>query len=100
MGELALSRDAVRGLFAVYALKAHHDHKPQDEHRPLRVFGPAEDIPDHLLLERPDRVELPGSKPLVAGWSDRLPKQDRQRPIRQGSDFLHTLMRYVGQTVQ
>jgi hypothetical protein len=62
MGKPAVSRDAFRGLFAFYAAKAHHDHKPEDEHSLLKMFGSADDIPDTLLQQWSDRAELLGSE--------------------------------------
>ncbi|MDI3567633.1 hypothetical protein [Bradyrhizobium sp. Arg816] len=101
MGKPAVSRDAFRGLFAFYAAKAHHDHKPEGEHCLLKLFGSAEDIPDSLLLQWSDRVELLGSETV-----GRL-MEPRARQITDGnarydhaSDFLHALLRDLGQKVQ
>ncbi|MCP1743875.1 hypothetical protein ABIF65_005546 [Bradyrhizobium japonicum] len=76
MGKPAVSRDAFRGLFAFYAAKAHHDHKPKGEHCLLKLFGSAEDIPDSLLLQWSDRVELLGSE-------NRWPLNRAARPSNQ-----------------
>lgn len=48
MGKPGVSRDAFRGLFAFYAAKTHHDHKPEAGHSLLRMFGSADDIPDYV----------------------------------------------------
>jgi hypothetical protein len=101
MGKPAVSRDAFRGLFAFYAAKAHHDHKAEAEHSLLRMFGSADDIPDTLLQQWSDRAELLG--PETVG---RL-MDPRVRQITNGnaqydhaSDFLHTLLRDLGQKMQ
>ncbi len=44
-----VSGDAFRGLFALYAAKAHHDHQHDGEHRLLKLFVSTKDIPDYLL---------------------------------------------------
>jgi hypothetical protein len=83
------------------AAKAHYDHKPEGEHCLLRLFGSAEDIPDSLLLQWSDRVDLLGSKTV-----GRL-MEPRARQITDGnarydhaSDFLHALLRDLGQKVR
>jgi hypothetical protein len=71
------------------------------EHCLLKLFGSAEDIPDNLLLQWSDRVELLGSETV-----GRL-MEPRARQITDGnarydhaSDFLHALLRDLGQKVQ
>ena len=63
MGKPVVSREAFRGLFAFYAAKAHHDHESAGEQCLLRLFGSVKDIPDRLLQQWSDRVELLGPKP-------------------------------------
>jgi hypothetical protein len=82
MGKPGVSRDAFRGLFAFYAAKTHHDHKPEAEHSLLRMFGSADDIPDTLLRQWSDRVELLGSETVCRYASTRPPNHERQRAIR------------------
>jgi hypothetical protein len=101
MGKPAVSRDAFRGLFAFYAAKAHHDHKPEGEHSLLKMFGSADDIPDTLLQLWSDRVELLGSETVGRLMDPRV------RQITSGSaqydhasDFLHTLLRDLGRKMQ
>jgi hypothetical protein len=48
-GKPAVSRDAFRSFFALYAAKAHHDNKPEGEYRLMNLFGSSENIPDDLL---------------------------------------------------
>ncbi|MCP3401916.1 MULTISPECIES: hypothetical protein [unclassified Bradyrhizobium] len=100
MGKPTVSRDAFRGFFAFYAAKAHHDHKSDGEHCLLKLFGSA-DIPDSLLLQWSDRVELLGSETV-----GRL-IEPRARQITDGnarydhaSDFLHALLRDLGRKTQ
>ncbi|MET4346534.1 hypothetical protein [Bradyrhizobium sp. RT9a] len=101
MGKPAVSRDAFRGLFAFYAAKAHHDHKPEGEHCLLKLFGSAEDIPDNLLLQWSDRVELLGSE-TVGRLMEPRARQIANVNARydHASDFLHALLRDLGQKVQ
>jgi hypothetical protein len=101
MAKPAVSRDAFRGLFAFYAAKAHHDHKTEGEDCLLRLFGFAEDIPDNLLMQWTDSVELLGSETV-----GRL-MEPRARQITDGnarydhaSDFLHALLRDLEQKKQ
>jgi hypothetical protein len=101
MGKPAVSRDAFRGLFAFYAAKAHHDHKTEGEHRLLKLFGSAEDIPDALLLQWSDRVELLGSETVGRTVSPRVRQiTNGNAQYDHASDFLHTLLRDLEQKVQ
>lgn len=101
MGKPSVSRDAFRGLFAFYAAKAHHDHKPQGEHCLPQLFGSEEDIPDTLLLRRPSRRDLLGSK-TIGGSRDPIVGQltHGNAQYDHASDFLHTLLRDLGQKVR
>ncbi|UPK33113.1 hypothetical protein IVB18_33510 [Bradyrhizobium sp. 186] len=88
----AVSRDAFRGLFALYAEKADHEH--DGEHRLLKLFASTKDIPDYLLELWSDRTQL--LDPEIVG-SMLIP---RTRQIADGSahydhasDFLHALLR-------
>jgi hypothetical protein len=101
MAKPAVTRDAFRGLFAFYAARAHHDHKHDGEHSLLKLFGSAEDIPDRLLEQWSDGAELLGSENV-----GRI-LEPRARQIANGiarydhaSDFLHALLRDLGQKVQ
>ncbi|MCJ9729561.1 hypothetical protein [Bradyrhizobium sp. PRIMUS42] len=101
MGKPAVSRDAFRGLFAFYAAKAHHDHKPEGEHLLLRLFGSSEDIPDNLLLLWSDRVDLLGSETvgrLIEPHARQITNGNAQ--YDHASDFLHAVLRDLGQKVQ
>lgn len=101
MAKPAVSRDAFRSFFALYAAKAHHDNKPEGEHRLMKLFGSSENIPDDLL----DLLDL---------WSARADSLGpetisgvlcpRARDIANGSvsydhasDFLHALLRELDQ---
>lgn len=98
---MPVSRDAFRGLFAFYSVKAHHDHKPDGELCLLKLFGSAEDIPESLLLQWSDRAELLGSETVGRMM------EPRTRQITDGSalydhanDFLHALLRDLERKVQ
>lgn len=100
MAKPAVTRDAFRGLFAFYAAKAHHDHKHDGEHSLLKLFGSAEDIPDRLLEQWTDGADLLGAENVSH-------VEPRARQIANGSarynhasDFLHALLRDLGQKVQ
>ncbi len=101
MGKPPVSRDAFRGLFAFYAARAHHDHDSKGEHCLLRLFRSAEDIPETLLLQWSDRTELLGSE-TVGRLMDPLVRQITRGNAQydHASDFLHTLLRDLGQKVQ
>ncbi|MGY0574733.1 hypothetical protein ACTGJ9_029755 [Bradyrhizobium sp. RDM12] len=101
MGKPAVSRDAFRGLFAFYARRLITTTSPRANIPFLKMFGSADDIPDTLLQQWSDRVELLGSE-----TGGRL-KDPRVRQITNGnvqydhaSDFLHTLLRDLGQKMQ
>jgi hypothetical protein len=97
MGKPAVSGDAFRGLFAFYAAKAHHDQTSNGECL-LRLFGSAEDIPDTLLLQWSDQTELLGSEtvgPLMNPLVRQITNGNAQ--YDHASDFLHTLLRDLGQ---
>ena len=94
MTKRAVSRNAFRGLFALYAAKAHHDCNGRAEDRLLRLFGSSEDIPDNLLEIWLLPTELIGSEavgnklsPLAHQMIDGSAKYDH------ASDFLHRLLR-------
>ncbi|TFV70464.1 hypothetical protein E4K64_30205 [Bradyrhizobium frederickii] len=101
MAKPAVSRDAFRGLFAFYAAKAHHDHKHDDEHRLLKLFGSAEDIPDRLLEQWSQGAELLGSETVGRILEPRA-RQIANDSVHydHASDFLHALLRDLGQKVQ
>ncbi|PPQ16359.1 hypothetical protein GA0061098_100810 [Bradyrhizobium shewense] len=105
MGKPAVSRDAFRGLFAFYTAKAHHHHKAEGEHWLVKLFGSAEDIPDALLLQWSDRVELLGPEtvgrvvsPCVRQITNGNAQYDHAR-YDHASDFLHSLLRDLEQKV-
>ncbi|RXH28258.1 hypothetical protein XH99_14980 [Bradyrhizobium nanningense] len=101
MGKPFVSRDAFRGLLAFYAAKAHHDHKPRSEHCLLGLFGSEEDVPDPLLLQWPRRSELLGSETIGRLMDPFLGQHTHgNAQYDHASDFLHTLLRDLGQKVQ
>ncbi|WP_298884138.1 hypothetical protein [uncultured Bradyrhizobium sp.] len=70
MAKPAVSRNAFRGLFALYALRVHHDHEPAGEDRLLKLFRSSEDIPDKLLELWSDRAEMLGPEVVGATLSN------------------------------
>ncbi|MCG2645595.1 MULTISPECIES: hypothetical protein [Bradyrhizobium] len=96
----AVSRNAFRGLFALYAAKAHHDGNGTAEDRLLKLFGSSEDIPDDLLERWSIRAGLIGPEavgnklsPLVTQIADGSAQYDH------ASDFLHRLLRDLDRRV-
>ncbi len=101
MAKPAVSRDAFRGLFAFYAAKAHHDHQHDGKHRLLMLFGSAEGIPDRALEQWSEGAELLGLEsvgrilePPARQLADGSARYDH------ASNFLHALLRDLGQKVQ
>ncbi|QOZ75378.1 hypothetical protein XH83_07945 [Bradyrhizobium sp. CCBAU 53351] len=99
-GKTCRSREAFRGLFAFFAAKAHHDHESAGEQCLLRLFESVKDIPDRLLQQRSDRVELLG--PETVG---RI-MEPQAHQVRSGnaqydhaSDFLHAVLKDLGRKV-
>lgn len=94
MAKPAVSRDAFRGLFALYAVKAHHDHKHDAEHRLLRLFGSSEDIPDGLLDLWSDHTNVLGPETVGSILTPRAREiADGRASYDHASDFLHVLLR-------
>ncbi|MCK1663371.1 MULTISPECIES: hypothetical protein [unclassified Bradyrhizobium] len=101
MGKPGVSRDAFRGLFAFYAAKTHHDHKPEAGHSLLRMFGSADDIPDTLLRQWSDRVELLGSETVGRLMDPRVRQiTNGNAQYDHASDFLRTRLRDLGHKMQ
>ncbi|MCK1302104.1 hypothetical protein IVB33_15815 [Bradyrhizobium sp. 24] len=101
MAKPAVSRDAFRGLFALYWAKAHHDHKAEAEDCLLTLFGSAEYIPDRLLQQWSEKADLLGPETVGSVV------EPRARKIACGgarydhaSDFLHSLLRDLGRKMQ
>lgn len=99
MGKPAVSRDAFRGLFALYAAKARHDRQGEAEDRLLKLFGSSEDIPDDLLEEW-TRTGLIGSE-AVGNTISPVAHQivDGSAQFDHASDFLHRLLRDLDRDV-
>jgi hypothetical protein len=94
MAKPAVSRDAFRGLFALYAAKAHHDNKHDGEYRLLKLFGSSEDIPDSLLDLWSDRAEVLGTDTIGTILTPRTREiADGGATYDHASDFLHTVLR-------
>jgi hypothetical protein len=90
----AVSRDAFRGLFALFAAKAHHDHKHDREYHRLTRFASTRDIPDCLLELWSDRAQLLGSEIVGDILSPRTRQiADGSAHYDHASDFLHALLR-------
>ena len=94
MAKPAVSRDAFRGLFALYAAKAHHDNKRDGEYRLLKLFGSSEDIPDSLLDLWSDRAEVLGPDTIGTILTPRTREvADGGATYDHASDFLHAVLR-------
>lgn len=96
MAKPAVSRDAIRGLFAFYAATVRHGH--DGEYRRLQLFASTKGTPDYLLELWSDRSQ--GLDPEIVG-SVLVP---RARQITDGSarydhasDFLHALLKDIDQ---
>ncbi|MGT2501187.1 hypothetical protein ACVOMS_10900 [Bradyrhizobium guangxiense] len=94
MAKPSVSRDAFRGLFALYALRAHHDRKSKGEECLLALFRSAGDIPDELLQEWSDKADLLGSQSIGEALAPRT-RQIANGSVRydHASDFLHSILR-------
>lgn len=101
MAKAAVSRSAFRGLFAFYAAKAHHDHNVEGENCLLKLFGSADDIPDRLLQRWSDEVDLLGPE-TVGHIMEPCAHQiaEGNAHYDHASDFLHALLRDLGQKTQ
>jgi len=101
MAKPAVSRDALRGLFAFYAAKAHHDYKAEAEDCLSRFFGSAEYIPDRLLQQWSEKADLVGPETVGSVVEPRAHELASGRArYDHASDFLHSLLRDLGQKVQ
>ena len=101
MGKPVVSREAFRGLFAFYAAKAHHDHESAGEQCLLRLFGSVKDIPDRLLQQWSDRVERLGPETvgrIMEPQAHQVTSGNAQ--YDHASDFLHAVLKDLGQKVQ
>ncbi|MDA9520120.1 hypothetical protein XI06_07030 [Bradyrhizobium sp. CCBAU 11434] len=100
MTKRAASRNAFRGLFALYAAKAHHDGNGIAEEQLLRLFGSSEDIPDDLLEKWSTSAGLIGSE-AVGNILSPLAHQiaDGSAQYDHASDFLHRLLRELDRSV-
>ncbi len=98
MAKRAVSRSAFRGLFALYALKAHHDHNQDGEDRILKLFGSSKDIPDSLLDLWTDRADALGTEAVGAVLSPRTHEiADGSAVYDHASDFLRAVLRELDQ---
>nr|CUT16762.1 hypothetical protein CDS [Bradyrhizobium sp.] len=67
----------------------------------MKLFGSAEDIPDSLLLQWSDRVELLGSETVGRLIEPRAGQiTDGNARYDHAGDFLHALLRDLEQKVQ
>ncbi|WP_426609191.1 hypothetical protein [Bradyrhizobium sp. McL0616] len=98
MAKPAVSRDAFRGFFALYAAKAHHDHQDDGEHRLLQLFASSKDIPDYLLELWTYRTQLLDPE-IVGNMITPRTRQiaDGSAHYNHASDFLHALLRDLDQ---
>ncbi|WP_426614382.1 hypothetical protein [Bradyrhizobium sp. McL0616] len=97
MVKSVVSREAFRGLFALYAARAHHDQQHDGENRLLQLFVTTKDVPDYLLELWSDPTQLFGSE-TVGTVLGRQARQiaDGSAHYDHASNFLHALLRDVG----
>ncbi|UPJ60718.1 hypothetical protein [Bradyrhizobium sp. 192] len=96
-----MGKPVFRGSFAFYAAKAHHDHKTAGEQYLLRLFGSAKDVPDRLLRQWSDSVELLGPE-TVGRIMEPQAHQVTSGNVQydHASDFLRAVLRDPGQKVR
>src|SRR3569833_237003 len=97
MSKPNVSRDAFRGLFALYAAKAHHDHNNDGEDCLLKLYGSSEHISEDMLALWSDRAELLGVE-TVGSLLTTLAREDIAGTARydHANDFLHRLLQEMG----
>ena len=94
MAKPAVSRDAFRSLFALYVLKAYHDHKHDGEHRLLKLFGSSDDIPNHLLDLWSNFADVLGPESVGSILEQRVHEiADGKASYDHASAFLHVVLR-------
>ena len=94
MAKPAVSRDAFRGFFALFAVKAHHDNQSEGEYRLMKLFGSSEDIPDDLLDLWSARADSLGPETISGLLCPRAREiADGSVSYDHASDFLHALLR-------
>lgn len=100
MSKPSVSRDAFRGLLALYAAKAHHDHNNNGEDCLLKLFGSSEHIPEDMLALWSGRAELLGPE-TVGSLLTPLAREVIAGKARydHANDFLHRLLEQMGRRV-
>lgn len=98
MAKRTVSQDDFRGLFALYALTARHNHNQKGADRLMRLFTSSGDIADDLLDLWSERADKLGPETVGAMLCPRA------RAVANGvmdydhaSDFLHALLRDLDQ---
>lgn len=100
MAKPAVSRDAFRGLFALYAAKPHYDN--DGENRLLKLFGSSDHIPDGLLDLWSTRTRTELLSPQIAGSAlSPVAHEVASGSARydHASDFLHRLLQEIDRKV-
>lgn len=101
MGKPGVSRDAFRGLFAFYAAKTHHDHKPKPDIPFCGCLDLRTIYPTTLLRQWSDRVELLGSETVGRLMDPRVRQiTNGNAQYDHASDFLRTRLRDLGHKMQ
>ncbi|MBM7481746.1 MULTISPECIES: hypothetical protein [Bradyrhizobium] len=91
MAKPAVSRNAFRALFALYA-KA--DHKHNGDYCVLKLPGSAKGIPDRLLQQWSHQADLPGAEAIASTLEPRTREiVNGRKRYDHASDFLHVLLR-------
>jgi hypothetical protein len=97
MVKSVVSREAFRGLFALYAERAHHDHQHDAENQLLQLFVSTKDIPDYLLEQWPAPAQPLGPETVGSILSPPARQiADGSAQYDHASNFLHALLRDVG----
>ncbi len=98
MAKPAVSRNAFRGLFALYALSGHHENKPACEDHLLRLFRSSNNIPNTLLDLWSDHAELIGPDAVGAVLtSGARAIIDGRASYDHASQFLHAMLKELDQ---
>ena len=71
MAKRSVCRNAFRRPFALYAMKAHHDHNQHGQDELLKLFGSSKDISDSLLDQWSVQADVLGTKAIGAVLSPR-----------------------------
>ena len=90
------SREVFRGLFALYAARAHCDHQHDGENRLLQLFVSTKDIRVYLLEPWSERTHRLRPETVGTVLSPRTRQiADGSAHYDHASDYLHALLREI-----